>query len=41
MSHLSFLALDATSQLPPTTGVFIVASIIKMIAIFSLVMVSD
>ena len=39
MTHASFLALDATSQLPPTTGVFIIASIIKMIAIFTLVMV--
>ena len=39
MNHLNLFALDATSQLPPTTGVFIIASIIKMIAIFTLVMV--
>ena len=39
MTHVALFALDATSQMDPTTGVFLIASVIKMIAIFTLVMV--
>lgn len=39
MTHLALLLQAADPQLPPTTGVFIVATAIKMIAIFTLIMI--
>jgi NADH-quinone oxidoreductase subunit H len=40
MTHLPMLLQVAWPQLPPTTGVFIVATLVKMVAVFTVYMVT-